>query len=51
MKCELCKQNVKETFLKKKLGTYVKDPKGKKYLICNSCQQRFPTKAEILKNF
>jgi hypothetical protein len=49
MKCEICKKNVEETFLKKKLGTYVKDEKGKKHTICGECQTRFPAKADILK--
>jgi hypothetical protein len=50
MKCEICKKNVAETFLKKKLGSYVKDEKGKKHLICSECQMRFPKKEEVLKN-
>jgi len=41
---------IEENFLKKPIGTYVKDVKGKKHLICPSCQQRFPEKAQILKN-
>ena len=40
MKCELCKRQVQETFLKKLIGSYVKDAKGKKHLICNSCQKQ-----------
>ncbi len=51
MKCDICKSNIQETFLKKKLGTYVKNSKGKKHIICQGCQQRFKTKEEILKNF
>ncbi len=50
MKCEICKQNVSETFLKKKLGTYVKDSKGKKHIVCSSCQHKLLKKEEILKN-
>jgi len=41
MKCEVCKSNIQETFLKKILGTYIKDEKGKKHLVCPSCQQKF----------
>lgn len=48
MKCEICKQNVKETFLKKSLGTIVKDAKGKKHQVCSDCQKRLGTKQELL---
>jgi ribosomal protein S26 len=48
MKCELCNNAVKETFLKKLLGTFVKDEKGKKHLICQNCQRQFPDKKAIL---
>jgi hypothetical protein len=49
MKCEICKKRVKETFLKKIVGTYVKDEKGKKHLVCFECQKKFPSKEELLK--
>lgn len=49
MKCEICKKTIGETFLKKIIGTYVKDEKGKKQVICFECQKNFPTKQEILK--
>ena len=49
MKCEICKALIEENFLKKPVGTYVKDKKGKKRLICPACQQKFPEKGEILK--
>lgn len=39
MKCKICKNNIQETFLKKPIGAYVKDKKGKKHLICNNCQK------------
>lgn len=48
-KCDICGKKVEETFLKKVLGTYVKDKKGKKHLICPECQKKFPKKEEILK--
>jgi len=38
MKCEICKKNVEENFLKKPFGTYINDKKGKKHLICSQCQ-------------
>jgi hypothetical protein len=47
MKCELCKQAIEETFLKKPLGTAVKDAKGKKRWVCSACQKG-RTKQEIL---
>jgi endogenous inhibitor of DNA gyrase (YacG/DUF329 family) len=49
LKCDICGKKVEETFLKKVLGTYVKDQKGKKHLICPECQNKFPKKEEILK--
>ncbi|MFH1916587.1 MAG: hypothetical protein ABIJ21_04945 [Nanoarchaeota archaeon] len=39
MKCELCSQKVEETFLKKPLGTYWKDSKSKKKMVCQRCQK------------
>lgn len=49
MKCEVCKKNAEETFLKKKLGAYVKDEKGKMHFICSACQAKLPTKEDLLK--
>jgi DNA-directed RNA polymerase subunit RPC12/RpoP len=48
-KCEICKAKIEETFLKKILGTYVKDEKGKKHLVCPECQKKLSSKEEILK--
>jgi len=48
MKCEICKKKIGETFLKKILGTTIKDQKGKKHTICFECQKKFKTKQEIL---
>jgi hypothetical protein len=39
MKCEICKKKVEETFLNKPLGTYMKDKKGKRHLVCQNCQR------------
>jgi hypothetical protein len=50
MKCEICKKKIGETFLKKILGTIIKDSKGKKHTICFECQKKFKTKEEILTN-
>lgn len=48
MKCEICKKKIEETFLKKILGTYVKDAKGKKHPVCFECQKKLTTKEELL---
>ena len=50
MKCEICKNKVNETFLRKLIGTYIKDDKGKKHTVCFECQKKFNSKEEILKN-
>jgi len=47
MKCRICKKSMAETFLRKPIGTYVKDKKGKKHLVCNNCQRL--GKKEIMK--
>jgi len=49
MKCEICKTTIETTFLKKMLGTVVKDKKGKKHNICAKCQKDLGNKEEILK--
>ncbi len=48
MKCEICKKQISETFLKKIVGTQVKDKTGKLHPICPDCQKRLKTKQEIL---
>ncbi|MFH0979162.1 MAG: hypothetical protein V1837_07750 [Candidatus Woesearchaeota archaeon] len=48
MKCEICKKTIEETFLKKVVGSYLKDKKGKKHLICPDCQKKYPKKEDIL---
>jgi len=50
MKCEICKKKIGETFLNKPLGTYVKDEKGKRHIVCFECQKKLKTKEEILKH-
>ncbi|MBS3138784.1 hypothetical protein J4207_03705 [Candidatus Woesearchaeota archaeon] len=49
MKCELCKATLSQLFLGKINGTYVKDEKGKKHLVCFDCQKKFPSKTEVLE--
>lgn len=46
MKCDICSNKIDETFLKKIVGTYVKDKKGKKKVICPECQKKY-SKDEI----
>lgn len=51
MKCEICNSKIEETFLKKIVGTEVKDENGKIHYICNKCQAKFDNdKEEMLKN-
>ena len=50
MKCDICKKSINETFLRKIIGTYVKDSKGKKHPICSECQGKLKSKTEILTN-
>jgi hypothetical protein len=49
MKCDICGKTLGETFLKKIIGSYVKDSKGKMRPICRECQKKFLTKEELLK--
>ena len=49
MKCEICKTKIEETFLKKILGTYIKDEKGKKHVVCPACQKKSKDKPTLLK--
>jgi hypothetical protein len=50
MKCEICKSKMNETFLSKVIGTYVKDDKGKKHLVCPECQKKLSSKEKLLEN-
>ena len=49
MKCEICKNKIETTFLKKIVGTIVKDEKGKKHTICSKCQGSLKNKNEIIE--
>lgn len=49
MKCEICKKTINQIFLKKIVGTYIKDAKGKKHTVCAECQKKFSSKKELLK--
>ena len=48
-KCEICGARIGTTILGKIEGTYIKDKKGKKHMICNNCQRKFQSKEEILR--
>jgi len=49
-KCTICKTKIQQTFLKKIVGTYIKNEKGKRLPVCFECQQKFKTKKEMLEN-
>jgi hypothetical protein len=49
MKCDICKQKISETFLKKIIGTHLKDAKGRKHTVCFECQKKYASKEEMLK--
>ncbi|MFH1591128.1 MAG: hypothetical protein ABIC95_04340 [archaeon] len=50
MKCEICGQKMEENFLNKRIGTVVKDAKGKKHNVCSSCQRNLKNdKAEMIE--
>lgn len=50
MKCEICNTKIENNFLEKPIGTYIKDKKGKKHIICNNCQKNFDNnKLKILE--
>lgn len=49
MKCSVCGKTLAETFLKKIVGAYVKDEKGKRKPVCRECQKNLRSKEEILK--
>ena len=48
MDCAICGKKIAETFLKKIIGSYVKDEKGKQHAICNECQTKYKTKKEMV---
>ena len=40
MKCDICGVAIKKTFLEKIEGTYFRNDKGKKKVICPECQSK-----------
>ena len=48
MKCNICKAKIEETFLKKIIGTVMKDIKGRKHYVCPDCQKKHSTKEKLL---
>lgn len=49
MKCDICKKTITELFLGKIDGTYIKDVKSKKRMVCSACQKALGTKEKILE--
>jgi hypothetical protein len=47
MKCDICGKKIETTFLNKPIGTYMKDSKKKKKVVCNECQKRH-TKEQLI---
>ena len=48
MKCESCKAELQTTFLKKIVGTIVKDEKGKPHYFCSNCQKQLGSREKLL---
>ncbi len=48
MKCEICRKQISETFLKKLVGTMVKDKNGKLHPVCQECQKKLRKKEDII---
>jgi len=47
MKCDICAENIEETFLEKIKGTVIKIKKGEKtkeYHVCDRCQKEYGDK-------
>ncbi|MFW6014201.1 MAG: hypothetical protein ACOCZQ_00940 [Nanoarchaeota archaeon] len=40
MKCDICGTTINKTFLEKIEGTYIRNNKGKKKLVCPGCQSK-----------
>ena len=43
MKCDLCKNEIEETFLHKIKGSYLKID-GKRKVVCDECQRKYKDK-------
>lgn len=50
MKCDMCGNKIQEIFLKKIVGTVIKDSKNKYKYICKDCQKKYKTKEDMLFN-
>jgi len=48
MDCDICSSGVERTFLNKLVGGFVK-VNGKKRVVCSSCQSKFRSKSDIVK--
>jgi hypothetical protein len=49
MNCAICKKKIEQTFLNKVLGAYFRDAKGKRHIVCPSCQRSLGSKEKILE--
>ena len=50
VKCNICKNQIKELFLEKLKGTIIKKSgSNKQYEVCFECQKKFKTKEEMLE--
>lgn len=48
MKCAVSGKQIQETYLKKILGTYVKDEKGKKFAVSHEVQHEYKNDKEAI---
>ncbi|MBN2459840.1 hypothetical protein JXB28_06155 [Candidatus Woesearchaeota archaeon] len=39
MKCDICGKKIELTFLNKPIGSYMRNSKGKKKIVCSDCQR------------
>lgn len=48
MKCSICKKEVEILYLEKVAGTYIKNEKGKRLLVCHVCQAEHENDKEAM---
>ncbi len=48
VKCDVCGQKIRLTFLNKIIGTVVRDKDGKKKTVCSDCQKKHKDLKEVL---
>ncbi|MBC8495235.1 hypothetical protein H8D36_03720 [archaeon] len=47
MKCDICGKKIEKTFLNKIVGSYMRNSKHKKKVVCPECQKKYG-KEELL---